>query len=141
MRHEQALAAALRQSKTMSVGATPLAAPMGGFAGVWRNQYGSTMDLTVNGSSISGTYVSPVSGTGNTVTGSLVGYIADDVIAFVVKWPTSPESFTTWVGQVVDVGGFESIKTLWHLVRNIPDSNEPTGLWLSVLTGSDEFRR
>ncbi len=141
MKHEQALAWAMRQSQLDETKLRTLAAPTGGFAGTWRNQYGSTMDLAVTGSSISGTYTSPVSGTGQTVSGPLVGYIADDVIAFVVKWPTTPESFTTWVGQVVESGGFESVKTLWHLVRNIPDANEAKGLWLSVLTGADEFRR
>jgi hypothetical protein len=99
------------------------------------------MDLSVNGSSIAGTYASAVSGSGQTIVGSLIGYHADDVVAFVVKWPTSPESCTSWVGQLVQEGGIQSIKTLWHLVRNVPDANEPTGLWLSVLTGADEFRR
>lgn len=139
MRHELALASAF--PPIADVAAKALAGSLGNFSGTWSNQYGSTMDLTVSGSSISGTYVSPVSGTGTTVSGVLAGYVADDIIAFVVKWPTTPESCTTWVGQVVEVGGFQIIKTLWHLVRNVPDAEEPSKLWLSVLTGTDEFRR
>ena len=33
------------------------------------------------------------------------------------------------------------VDTLWHLVRNVPDDEEPKKLWGSVQTGADRFRR
>jgi hypothetical protein len=33
------------------------------------------------------------------------------------------------------------LKTLWHLVINIDDASEPTGLWSATLAGADVFKR
>jgi hypothetical protein len=44
------------------------------------------------------------------------------------------------VGQVERRGG-DRIRTLWHLVQDVPDQDEPQELWASVLTGTDLFRR
>mgnify|MGYP001551410563 FL=1 len=49
-------------------------------------------------------------------------------------------SITSWVGQVVEVNGAPELKTLWHLIVDIPDSDESTGLWTTVHTGADTFR-
>jgi hypothetical protein len=113
------------------------------FEGVWTNQLGSTMDLRVSGAAVSGEYVSRVSGKsgGGEVRGDLVGYVAEDVISFVVKWRLGSASMTTWVGQVVPEDGEEILRTLWHLIRDIPDPEEQSGAWAAVLTGTDAFRR
>jgi hypothetical protein len=110
------------------------------FSGQWKNQLGSVMDLTISGQSVTGTYSSPVSGGGGTVDGDLVGYVDGDLIAFTVNW-TTPASLTAWTGQLVAEGGQDVIRTLWHLVMNIPDANEPTGLWQSTFAGADNFYR
>jgi len=110
------------------------------FSGNWKNQLGSTMTLIVNGQKLSGTYQSTVSGGGGTIRGDLVGFVDGDLIAFTVNW-TSPASLTSWTGQLVNENGRDVIKTLWLLVQNIPDANEPTGLWQSTFTGSDLFER
>ena len=122
-----------------------LSAPMGlddyDFSGTWCNELGSTMALSVAGGQVNGTYTSPVSGVGSPVTGKIKGFAKADVLAIVVRWNIASASMTTWVGQVERSAGTDQIKTLWHLVRDIPDQNEPQELWTSVLTGMDLFRR
>lgn len=48
---------------------------------------------------------------------------------------------TAWTGQLVDDQVAPCIKTLWHLVTNVPDPDESTQLWLSTLAGADNFTR
>lgn len=110
------------------------------FSGEWQNQLGSIMDLSMSGQSLSGRYKSPVSGDGTSVGGDLVGWVDGDLISFTVNW-TTPASLTAWTGQLVDESGRETIKTLWHLVKNIADADEENGLWTSTLTGTDSFWR
>lgn len=110
------------------------------FSGLWRNQLGSEMDLTITGQAVEGTYTSPVSSGGTTVSGELVGFVDGDLISFVVNWST-PASLTAWTGQMTEEGGYDVIRTLWQLVQNIPDADEPNGLWQSTYVGADAFRR
>lgn len=127
--------------------ANPLAkaAPTAGgatvdFAGAWKNQLGSVMTLTVTGQGVSGRYVSPVSGGSGAVEGAIAGYVDGDLIAFVVNWDTTA-SLTAWTGQLVGGGAGATLKTLWHLVMNVPDPDEATGLWQSTFAGADVFTR
>jgi hypothetical protein len=136
MNHEKALAALLNVKRA----APPAAAkPFVGFAGKWQNEYQSVADFKVNGSNVSGTYTSKVSGSGKTVSGPIVGQLSGDVIAFTVLWPTDDPSITSWVGQVTNDGGAETLETLWHLVMNI--SEDPNDVWKSVLAGAHFFTR
>ncbi len=128
------------KSKTILQAAPSAKAATVNFSGWWKNQLGSKMNLTIQGQSVSGTYSSPVSSGGGTVDGELVGFVDGDLISFVVNW-TSPASLTAWTGQLVSENGSDTIKTLWLLVQNVPDANEPTGLWQSTLTGADNFQR
>ncbi|PHV51370.1 avidin [Janthinobacterium sp. BJB301] len=107
--------------------------------GHWKNQMGSTMELQLNGSDLSGTYVSSSSSAGGPIKGPLKGYAAGDRAAFVVMWPGG--SITTWAGQIVNDQKNPTIKTLWHLVTDVPDADEPTKFWQSTLAGADEFTR
>lgn len=109
------------------------------FSGRWRNQLGSTMELTVNGSGLTGEYTSAVSGGGGSIIGTLSGYINGDLIAFVVNWPSA--AITAWTGQLTSEGGRDVIKTLWQMTTNVADEDEETGLWASIYAGSDQFRR
>jgi hypothetical protein len=108
---------------------------------LWKNQYGSTADFTVNGSTVTGTYTSAVSSGGGSISGPILGHATDDIICFSVLWPSKQGSITTWAGQVVDESGVEVLKTLWHLVINIDDASEPTGLGSATLAGADVFKR
>jgi uncharacterized protein (DUF2147 family) len=135
MNHELVLSKFLQSD---AVAPTP--APVN-FAGKWKNQYGSTADIQVKGSEVSGTYTSLVSSTNKTISGPIRGYLSGDIIALTVLWPAKAGSITAWVGQVVDVKGTQTLKTLWHLVVNIPDADEKTGLWTSIYCGADDFRK
>lgn len=107
--------------------------------GRWKNQMGSTMDLAVTHSDLTGTYTSSTSGGGGPVTGTLKGFVAGDLISFLVLWPGG--SMTAWTGQLVDDVAAPRIKTLWHLVTDVPEGDEPTKLWTSTFAGADEFTR
>lgn len=111
------------------------------FSGRWVNQMTSVMDLEVNGSDVTGKYNSASSGQngGKPIEGELKGYVAGDRISFLVLWPGG--SMTAWVGQLTDNHGKSTIKTLWHLVTEIPDQEEPKFLWQSTFAGADEFTR
>ena len=95
--------------------------------------------LTMTAGAIKGSYMSPVSSEGTPIVGELTGWINGDLISFVVKWPSA--AITSWVGQIINENGYDIIPTLWHLVVNIPDAEEPTGMWKSIYTGSDRFHR
>ncbi|MEQ1518132.1 MAG: avidin/streptavidin family protein [Usitatibacteraceae bacterium] len=131
MQHETAL---------LLAGPATTANPPTLFGGRWINQMGSSMDLTINGASVTGVYTSASSAVGASVTGSIIGYVAEDVISFSVLWVASG-SITSWVGQLVEDGGQPKLRTLWNLVTNVPDQNEPLKLWMSTFTGADEFHR
>ena len=109
------------------------------FSGLWRNQMGSTMDLHVNGSDVAGIYTSASSSGGGPVAGTLKGHAAGDLISFLVLWPGGSQ--TSWVGQMVGSDEQPVIRTLWHLVTNVPDANEPKELWTSTFAGADDFTR
>jgi hypothetical protein len=110
------------------------------FTGKWQNELGSVMDLDVVNGLVNGTYNSAVSATGAPVTGKIKGFAKADILALVVRWNIPAASMTSWVGQVERRGG-DRIRTLWHLVQDVPDQDEPQELWASVLTGTDLFRR
>ncbi len=109
------------------------------FSGMWRNQMGSTMDLTVTGNDVLGIYTSAGSAAGGPVAGPLKGVVAGDLISFLVLWPGGSQ--TAWVGQMVGTEDQPEIRTLWHLVTNVPDADEPKELWTSIFAGADEFYR
>jgi hypothetical protein len=131
MLHEKSLGTAAAMSS--------LAGSQLDFSGRWTNQIGSTMDLVVSGSDVTGRYTSKTSDAGGPITGPLKGYVAGNVVSFLVLWPSG--SITAWVSQLVDVQVNPRIKTLWNLVTDVKDEDEADRLWGSVLTGADEFMR
>jgi hypothetical protein len=134
MKHEQALSAASAKKKIVPAAGAPPS-----FAGVWKNEYGSTATFTINGSTVSGTYTSQVSGGSGSISGPISGQVSGDTIAFMVVWPTATPSITAWVGQLVvdPTSGAKTLETLWYLITDI--SEDPTQVWQSVLTGADYF--
>ena len=128
MKHEKLLQKA-RKSSSATVD----------FSGRWRNQYGSKMVLKVAAGNVTGSYESAVSGEGSPVTGPLCGFVNGDLISFTVNWPSA--AITAWVGQLVNDNGNDVIATLWQMTVNIPDAQEPTGMWQSVFAGADRFHR
>lgn len=102
------------------------------FSGDWKNELASSMTVVQNGSAVSGTYTSAVSGGGASTSGDLTGYVDGDLIAFVVHWRDF-QAITSWVGQLE--GG--SLKTLWQMTKQVAVGEE----WASINAGSDVFVR
>jgi predicted secreted Zn-dependent protease len=140
MKHEHALAMIATLSKKTSAKARSalLAASPANFAGHWKNQMNSTMDLTVSGNSVTGSYTS-VDANGNQTTGSLIGAINGHVICFIVNW--SLPAITTWAGHLVVENAQPFIETLWHLPIEMSDPDDANNLWESVYAGADRFFR
>jgi hypothetical protein len=138
MQHEKVLGKVFGATAVHAVAAP---AAFAGFAGKWKNQYGSVAEFTVTGSDVTGTYTSAVSSGGGSISGPIVGHTTGDIISFAVLWPSAKPSITTWAGQVIDDNGSEVLKTLWYLVTDIQDASEPTGLWAATYAGADEFTR
>src|SRR5579862_1056964 len=75
------------------------------FSGHWVNELGSYMDLRINGSVVTGQYVSMVTetGSGPTPPFNIYGSVAGDLINFNVNWG---EEITAWIGHgVIYAGG------------------------------------
>lgn len=108
------------------------------FAGHWVNELGSTMDLTIIGTSVTGKYVSAVSGGGGpTPPFDVIGSVTDDMISFTVNWGTA---ITSWTGHgVFDKAGNPQILTLWHMVVAIPSETDPAQQWRTLYAGADTF--
>lgn len=116
------------------------------FSGKWKNEYSSFMELQISGSDVRGTYTSLVSDTGSPISGSIIGYQAGSVISFTVLWPSNPARITAWVGQLVadersQVNEGERLETLWQMIVNVADAQNPESLWTTIHAGSDHFRR
>ena len=115
--------------------------PIFDFGGHWKNELGSYMDITVAADgSISGKYVSAVSGSGGpTPSTDLQGTVTGDLIAFTVNWG---KAITTWAGHgVFDQNNQPQVLTLWHLVVSIADETNPHNQWETVMAGADTFFR
>lgn len=128
MKQEQALALVPKAS-----------AARADFSGRWKNEYDSTMDLTVTGDAVTGTYISKVSGSGTQVTGPIVGYVSGNLISFIVNWPNA--GITAWVGHLVIENKKSVIEALWQLTMPTHNPADPNELWESVFAGADRFTR
>jgi hypothetical protein len=137
MRLEQVLA---QWAKGISISGGTQEPAATSVAGRWTNEYGSVAEIAVDGDRISGTYTSAVGGSTGPMSGPINGFVRGDIVAFAVLWPANMRSITSWVGQVVEVNGAPVLKALWHLIIDIPDADEATGLWTTVHTGADTFR-
>ena len=128
----------MKHEKAVALGMAPAPAAFD-FAGHWKNELNSTMELTVVGDVVTGTYTSAVSGTGQQIVGPITGFASGRIISFVVNWPNA--SITAWVGHAVTEAGADIIETLWHLATVMPKPADPDELWESVLAGADRFHR
>ena len=115
--------------------------PTVNFEGIWVNELGSTMRLTVSADGhVRGIYKTAVGSPTATEEFELVGFASGDLISFTVDFGRYG-SLTSWVGQHTDQGQGAVIKTIWLLAQNVPDPEEPAKLWGSVLTGYNNFTR
>ena len=109
------------------------------FSGEWKNQLSSRMMLTVDGQGqVTGTYTTAV-GQPDSRQSPLIGFVSNDIIKFTVNFG---RSLAAWSGQLQQNDqGQEELDTLWHLIVNVPEEEEPSHAWKDTYTGSDRFHR
>ena len=112
-------------------------------AGIWYNQFGSKMELTVNQGKISGWYETRVgSGTGRYELAGRTDTNNDSAqnVGWVISWENEKgnlDSLTAWSGELQLIGAEEIISTTWLLtIEKAPRAN-----WKSTLVGKDIFTR
>ena len=106
-------------------------------AGVYDNERGSVLELTSDGHGrLRGTFSSGVGNVETTTRFDVIGVENGDVVAFVVTFGGAG-SVGAWTGQLVG----DELHTLWHLAKDVADADEKMGLWSSVRTNADVFRR
>jgi hypothetical protein len=114
-------------------------------SGTWFNELGSTMQLNVSGSTISGTYNTGVgSASGDyTVLGQIDTAASGTASAtgWTVAWNNaagSSHSATSWSGLYQpQAAGTEEIYTLWLMAREMSEHNQ----WDAINVGQDTFTR
>jgi hypothetical protein len=108
------------------------------FSGTWTNELKSTMTVKQQSNgSLSGTYLSAVSGgNGGTTPGDLLGYVDGNLISFVVHWREF-QAITAWVGQLVPQSSPAEISALWQMTKAVDPGEE----WASINAGADTFTR
>jgi len=104
------------------------------FSGHWVNELGSVVELRQQNNTLSGKYVSQVSGTGGKTIGDLQGYVDGDLIAFVVRWRDF-QAITSWVGQLDQLQ--TRMNTLWQMTKQVSPGDE----WESINAGADSFTK
>jgi hypothetical protein len=114
--------------------------PTVNFAGIWKNELGSQMDLAINGTQVTGTYSTAVGGPNPTDKFPVIGFVNGDIIGFTVNWGDEG-SITCWVGEFITKAGVEKIETMWHLVENVDRTGQTNNAWAAFLAGSDTFTR
>lgn len=111
------------------------------FSGVWVNELGSEMELTVQEGRVSGTYRTAVGRASPTERFDLTGFATRDRIVFCVKFG-GYGTLGAWAGLHSEEKGVEEIYSLWHLPRDIQDDEEAKDYrWSAILTGVNTFKR
>jgi len=119
------------------------ATPSFDVAGKWRNKHGAVLDLTVDGSNLSGTLHETTHGFAHAGEGAAAvkGYVTGDLLAFMVLWARSG-SITSWSGQILaDDTGAVKLDLMWRLITELPQPEEPRFFWMSTFAGTDDFYR
>jgi hypothetical protein len=111
------------------------------FSGVWVNELGSEMELTVTDGSVSGTYRTAVGKTPPTERFELTGFTSGNRIVFCVHFGPYG-TLGAWTGLHGEDKGEEEIYSLWHLPRDMQDDEEAKEYrWSAILTGVNIFKR
>ena len=121
---------------------TPLPRSNSPFAGRWRNQRGSVMDVRVgDDDTIEGTFRTLVGTDHPERAHHLVGYVIGDAVTFCVDFRPHG-SVAAWTGHhTVGHDGVDHLTTAWHLAQPARVAEEARSLWRGLLTGADEFVR
>lgn len=115
----------------------PGSGSIGNVSGQWQNELGSTVTFVQNGSILTGTYESAVSGGGSATSGQVQGYVTEGLISFIVLWD-SVAAITAWVGQIQpSATSMPSFDTLWQMTQQVGPGEE----WAAINAGADTFVR
>ena len=111
------------------------------FSGIWVNELGSEMELTVQEGRANGTYRTGVGRASPAERFELTGFASRDRIVFCVKFGTYG-TLGAWAGLHSEENGVEEIYSLWHLPRDIQEDEEAKDYrWSAILTGVNTFKR
>jgi hypothetical protein len=106
-------------------------------AGTYENERGSVLVLHSDGTGrLTGTFSSGVGAVDKAARFDVVGVENGDVVGFVVSFGGA-SSVGAWTGQLMG----DELHLLWHLAKNVEDADEKMGLWSSIRTNADIFRR
>jgi uncharacterized protein (DUF2147 family) len=108
-------------------------------AGVWANERGSSVTFIETDGLLSGYYNTQLGNPDPDSRFPLTGFIEGDQLTFTVNFK-GYGSLTSWTGQMSKDDNGPYIRTLWHLTRDVPDSEEDEDLWSSIIAGSANFR-
>jgi len=112
-------------------------------SGIWYNELGSMMELSVSGNMIKGKYQTKVGSAPGIypLTGYLNAPNPDGIaVGWTVLWNNqlgNKQSLTSWAGQYQLVSGVEEIYTFWLLVRELAHAED----WSATNIGQDTFTR
>ncbi len=109
------------------------------FDGGWINDRGSAVYFTYNDGLVSGHYQTNLGQPDRSKKFPLTGFIESDQISFSVNFKGFG-SITSWTGQLSEDEQGPFIRTLWHLTRDVPDTEEDADLWKSITAGASTFR-
>ncbi len=111
------------------------------FNGVWRNELGSEMTITVGkDGKVTGTYHPGKEEAHCQGYHELVGFVNQNLISFTVDFQHN-HMITSWTGHYVDDNHRGQINTLWHLVKSVQEHDLPLEAWGSLYTGGNTFKR
>jgi len=108
-------------------------------SGVWVNERGSAVTFTNNNGLLSGYYNTQLGNPDPASRFPLTGFIEGDQVTFTVNFK-GYGSLTSWTGQISEDETGPYIRTLWHLTRDVADSEEAEDMWSSIIAGSANFR-
>ena len=109
--------------------------------GIWYNQHGSRIELTVSDNGvIQGTFQSPIGLSKGKDAAPVLGFTSGNLISFVADF-SAYGSLTAWTGHVVGDGSESVIETQWQMTVAIPGRASNDELWRGIWTGSDTFQR
>jgi len=107
--------------------------------GVWTNERGSAVTFTASDDILTGYYNTQLGNPDPASRFPLTGFQEGDQITFTVNFK-GYGSLTSWTGQISEDETGPYIRTLWHLTRDVPDTEEADDLWSSIIAGSAVFR-
>lgn len=108
-------------------------------AGIWHNEHGSQLELTVDGCHLRGRFHSGTGLARGADGNDLTGFVSGNLIAFTVDFGELG-SLTSWVGHLALENGIPRIHVSWNMCVELPRGHTDD-LWRGIWTGADTFER